>query len=85
MHGISAAAHSDMLVLGAPKIGFSQGGELPRFVDGRYELVDPDKCAKLGPKMFDDCGALRDDWRCAHSDRHARFPLLYPQPTVRAI
>lgn len=38
-------------------------GIISRVVDGRYKLVDPAKQAKLGPSMFDDCDALRADWR----------------------
>lgn len=47
-------------------------GIISRLVDGRYKFVDPDKQAKLGPPMFDACGALRDDWRAVllkHADR----------------
>jgi hypothetical protein len=47
-------------------------GIISRLIDGRYQFVDPVKMAKLGPSMFDDCGALRDDWRAVlikHSDR----------------
>lgn len=47
-------------------------GIVSRLVDGRYTFVDPNKQAKLGPSMFDDCGALRADWRTVlikHADR----------------
>ena len=45
-------------------------GIISRLVDGRYEFVDPAKAAKLGPSMFDGCGALRDDW-CAVLIKHS--------------
>jgi len=38
-------------------------GIISRVVDGRYRFVDADKQARLGPPMFDGCGALRADWR----------------------
>ncbi len=47
-------------------------GIISRVVDGRYRFVDPAKQAKLGPSMFDACGALRADWRAVlikHADR----------------
>jgi len=47
-------------------------GIVSRLVDGRYRFVDPAKQAKLGPSMFDACGALRADWRAVlikHADR----------------
>ncbi len=47
-------------------------GILSRLVDGRFRFVDPAKAAKLGPVMFDDCGALTAEWRAVllkHVDR----------------
>jgi len=47
-------------------------GIISRVVDGRYHFVDPDKQAKLGPSMFNACGALRADWWAVlirHADR----------------
>ncbi|HYM02485.1 MAG TPA: amidohydrolase family protein [Stellaceae bacterium] len=47
-------------------------GTISRLVDGRFRLVDPDKMAKLGPVMFDSCGALTPAWRAVllkHADR----------------
>jgi hypothetical protein len=47
-------------------------GIISRLVDGRYKFVDPAKAAKLGPPMFDACGALLPDWRAVlikHKDR----------------
>lgn len=47
-------------------------GIISRVIDGRYRFVDSSKAAKLGPPMFDGCGALRPEWRevmIKHSDR----------------
>ncbi|HYM92443.1 MAG TPA: amidohydrolase family protein [bacterium] len=47
-------------------------GIISRLVDGRYRFVDPAKQARLGPPMFDACGALRPEWRAVltkHRDR----------------
>ncbi len=47
-------------------------GTISRLVDGRYKFVDPAKAAKLGPVMFDSCGALTAEWRAVlikHADR----------------
>jgi predicted TIM-barrel fold metal-dependent hydrolase len=47
-------------------------GIVSRLVDGRYRFVDPEKAAKLGPVMFDGCGALTAEWRAVllkHADR----------------
>jgi hypothetical protein len=45
---------------------------ISRIVDGRFEFVDPAKAAKLGPVMFDRCGALLPEWLALltkHSDK----------------
>jgi hypothetical protein len=56
-------------------------GIISRLVDGRYTFVDPSKQAALGPSMFDECGALRPDWRAVlikHSDRLMYGSDFYP-------